>query len=602
MALKKTVHTNFDETDKIVYPKAEFASSTEANESNELSSELDLLSEMEEGLSSIEKDYPSLAEKSSLSETRTADLKAILEISQAINSSLVLDDILQKVMKHAIALLQAERGFLMLLDDNEELQFKTVHNISRDKLMEDDFKISNSIANKVAHNGVSVYTSDAQADEKYANQKSIVELNLRSIMCVPLKIKEKIIGVIYLDNSTEAKVFLQSDLYLFELFAEQASIAIENAKLYENLLILKKYNENVVNKTPVGIIVVNDSYNVTSLNDSAFHILTPPTKRNKSFRRKTNGARFFDLLSDDQIGYWERNLKEVFETNVVFEDTRYYYNVDDEEKVLSVKISPLEIEAQNSNGLIMVIEDITEKVILENYVMLSEKLVAKGEMAASIGHELNNYLAIISNNAELMVRNVNLKRYEKLDRNSNAILENISKIKRFTDGLMDFSKMEKEVVSYDFKQLIDDLLFSIKPQRKFTGVTFDVDIPHDFPMVEIDVGQIQQVLLNIIYNANDAIQTIPDHKGLIKIKACLNKPENKAVLTIIDNGPGIEQKNLIKIFDQGFTTKKQGHGLGLANCKRIIENHFGTIQIDSIPNEHTTFTISLPIGQPENGK
>jgi len=284
------------------------------------------------------------------------------------------------------------------------------------------------------------------------------------------------------------------------------------------------------------------------------------------------------------------------------EDTRYYYNVDDEEKVLSVKISPLEIEAQNSNGLIMVIEDITEKVILENYVMLSEKLVAKGEMAASIGHELNNYLAIISNNAELMVRNVNLKRYEKLDRNSNAILENISKIKRFTDGLMDFSKMEKEVVSYDFKQLIDDLLFSIKPQRKFTGVTFDVDIPHDFPMVEIDVGQIQQVLLNIIYNANDAIQTIPDHKGLIKIKACLNKPENKAVLTIIDNGPGIEQKNLIKIFDQGFTTKKQGHGLGLANCKRIIENHFGTIQIDSIPNEHTTFTISLPIGQPENGK
>jgi len=599
MALKKTVHTNFDETDKIVNPKAEFASSVE---SNELSSELDLLSEMEEGLSSIEKDYPSLAEKSNLSETRTADLKAILEISQAINSSLVLDDILQKVMKHAISLLQAERGFLMLLDDNEELQFKTVHNISRDKLMEDDFKISNSIANKVARNGVSVYTSDAQADEKYANQKSIVELNLRSIMCVPLKIKEKIIGVIYLDNSTEAKVFLQSDLYLFELFAEQASIAIENAKLYENLLILKKYNENVVNKTPVGIIVVNDSYNVTSLNDSAFHILTPPSKRNKSFRRKTSGARFFDLLSDDQIGYWERNLKEVFETNVVFEDTRYYYNVDDEEKVLSVKISPLEIESQNSNGLIMVIEDITEKVILENYVMLSEKLVAKGEMAASIGHELNNYLAIISNNAELMVRNVNMKRYDKLDRNSNAILENISKMKRFTDGLMDFSKMEKEIVSYDLKQLIDDLLFSIKPQRKFMGVTFDVDIPHDFPQVEMDVGQIQQVLLNIIYNANDAIQTIPDHRGLIKIKACLNNPENKVVLTIIDNGPGIEQKNLIKIFEQGFTTKKQGHGLGLANCKRIIENHFGIIEIDSIPNEHTTFTISLPIGQPENGK
>jgi signal transduction histidine kinase len=598
MTLKKTVHTNFDETDRISFSNINNKFIGE----DELSSELDMLSVMEEGLSSIEKDYPSLAEKSTLSETRTADLKAILDISQAINSSLVLDDILRKVMKHAIALLQAERGFLMLLDESGELQFKTAHKISRDKLLQEDFKISNSIANKVAKNGVSVYTSDAQADEKYANQKSIVELNLRSIMCVPLKIKEKIIGVVYLDNSTEAKVFLQSDLYLFELLSEQASIAIENAKLYENLLILKKYNENVVNKTPVGIIVVNDSYNVTSLNDSAFHILTPPSKRNKSFRRKTSGARFFDLVKDEQVNYWERNLKEVFDTGVVFEDTRYYYNVDDEEKVLRVKISPLEIEVQNSNGLIMVIEDITEKVILENYVMLSEKLVAKGEMAASIGHELNNYLAIISNNAELMVRNVNMKYYEKLERNTNSILDNITKIKRFTDGLMDFSKMEKEVVSYDFKQLLDDLLFSIKPQHKFNGVGFEVDIPHDFPQVEMDVGQIQQVLLNIIYNANDAFQTIPNHDGLIAIKANLDKPQKKVILTLTDNGPGIDDKNLSKIFEQGFTTKKEGHGLGLANCKRIIENHFGTIEIASVTGEKTIFTITLPVSQSANRK
>ncbi len=595
MAIKKTSVTKFDTTDKIIVPDKP----RNQDVRGQIDDEMDLLSEMEDSLSSIENRYPSLAEKSRLSETRTADLKAILDISQAINSSLVLDEILHKVLEHAIKLLQAERGFLMLLDESGELQFKTAHNIAREKLLGDDFKISNSIANKVARTGTSVYTSDAQADEKYAKQKSIAELNLRSIMCVPLKIKEKIIGVIYLDNSSEAKVFLQSDLYLFELLAEQASIAIENAKLYENLLMLKKYNENVVNKTPVGIIVVNTSFNVTSLNDAAFEILTPPTRKNSEFRNKISGARIFDLLTDSEASYWERNLKKVFESGQVFEDSRYYYNVDEEEKVLNLKITPMDIEPEKSRGLIIVIEDITEKVILENYVMLSEKLVAKGEMAASIGHELNNYLAIISNSAELMIRNVNLKRYDKLQNNCDSIVDNISKIKRFTDGLMDFSKLDKEIVRYDIRKLVEDLLFSIKPQKRFANITFEVEISHKVPALEMDVGQIQQVLINCIYNANDAIQSIPDHKGIIRIQA--EQDENKdshVVLKVTDNGPGIEPRNIVKIFEPGFTTKKNGHGLGLANCRRIIENHHGTMEIESEPGEFTRFIIVLPVNQP----
>ncbi|NIP41879.1 MAG: GAF domain-containing protein [candidate division Zixibacteria bacterium] len=597
MSFKKHDNPGLEETDKIYTPAS---GKKKKDDDTDPMIELDLLSEMESSLSSIENKYPTLAEKSSLSETRTADLKAILDISQAINSSLVLDDILHKVLEHAVELLQAERGFLMLLDESGELQFKTLHNIARDGLMADDFKISNSIANKVAHTGVSIYTSDAQADEKYSKQKSIAELNLRSIMCVPLKIKEKIIGVVYLDNSTEAKVFLQSDLYLFELFAEQAAIAIENAKLYENLLALKRYNENIVNQTPVGIIVVNQNLDVTSLNEAAFEILTPPSKRTPSFHGEIIGARFFDLLSEDQTGYWKRNLDLTFESRNAFEDTRYYYRVNDDEKVLNVKITPLENEAENQESLIIVIEDITEKVILENYVMLSEKLVARGEMAASIGHELNNYLAIISNSAELMVRNIQSGKFDRLERNSNAILENISKIKRFTDGLMDFSKLEKEIVAYDIRKLVEDLLFSIKPQKKFKGIEFAVDISHDIPAVEMDVGQIQQVLLNIIYNASDAIDSVKDRKGAISIDASLKKGESeKVVLKISDNGPGIEPRVIEKIFEPGFTTKPDGHGLGLANCRRIIENHFGHIEIDSVPNENTTFKITIPVRQPK---
>lgn len=599
MPIKKDNNSKFQSTDKIIIPNKYKKASKKSSQPTE--PDLDILSEMEDGLSSIEDEYPALAQKSSQATTRSTDLKAVLEISQAINSSLVLENILQKVMKHAIELLKAERGFLMLLDESGELQFKTVHNISGDKLMGEDFKISNSIANKVAKTGESIYTSDAQADEKYSKQKSIAELNLRSIMCVPLKIKEKIIGVVYLDNSSEAKVFLRSDLYLFELFTEQAAIAIENAKLYENLLRLKRYNENVVNKTPVGIVVVNEKFEVTSLNDAAFDILTPAERKNSGFRMQSSGKSFFDIPAEDQVQFWKKHLLHVASTGRAFEESRFYYQVDDEEKVLNLKISPLEIEPQNSSGLIIVIEDTTEKVVLENYVMLSEKLVAKGEMAASIGHELNNYLAIISNSAELLLRNVKKQAYDKLDRNAESIVESISKIKRFTDGLMDFSKLEKDPVSYDLRKLIEDILFSIKTHENFSRINFELQISHDIPPIEIDVGQIQQVLINGIYNAMESINGADIKNGRIRIKAYTTVEENHdevVVMEIVDNGPGIEARHKDRVFEQGFTTKQSGHGLGLGNCRRIIESHHGQLSIESIPEE-TVFRIVLPINQPE---
>ena len=599
MPIKKSNNSKFQSTDKIIIPNKYKKASKKSSQPTE--PDLDILSEMEDGLSSIEDEYPALAQKSSQATTRSTDLKAVLEISQAINSSLVLENILQKVMKHAIELLKAERGFLMLLDESGELQFKTVHNISGDKLMGEDFKISNSIANKVAKTGESIYTSDAQADEKYSKQKSIAELNLRSIMCVPLKIKEKIIGVVYLDNSSEAKVFLRSDLYLFELFTEQAAIAIENAKLYENLLRLKRYNENVVNKTPVGIVVVNDKFEVTSLNDAAFDILTPAERKNSGFRKQSSGRSFFEIPAEDQVEFWKKHLLHVVSTGRAFEESRFYYQVDDEEKVLNLKISPLEIEPQNSSGLIIVIEDTTEKVVLENYVMLSEKLVAKGEMAASIGHELNNYLAIISNSAELLLRNVKKQAYDKIDRNAEAIVESISKIKRFTDGLMDFSKLEKDPVSYDLRKLIEDILFSIKTHENFSRINFELQISHDIPPIEIDVGQIQQVLINGIYNSMEAINGAGIENGRIKIRAYNRVAGDQAetvVMEIVDNGPGIEVKHKDRIFEQGFTTKESGHGLGLGNCRRIIESHHGQLSIESMPEE-TVFKIVLPVKQPE---
>lgn len=554
-----------------------------------------VLAEMEKTLNDIASDNPRISEEADPNKLRLDDLKAVLEISIGINSALILEDVLQVVMEKAVELLSAERGFIMLLDNDGSLQYKTAHNIRREETREETFKISYSIANKVVQSGNPIYTSDAQEDERYSNQKSIVELHLRSIMCVPLKIKNTVIGVVYLDNSSQAKLFLKSDLYLFELFAQQAAIAIHNAQLYGHLSRMKQYNEDIIDQSPVGIIVIDSDYNLITINDVSFKIFQVNKGSIIDGAKERGQNNFTDLVPENEYDKWRKMIEPVISGLGDFVEDRYFHNTGYEEKVLSLKISKTESLPGRKTGAILIVEDITENVILEKYVILSEKLVAKGEMAASIGHELNNFLSIISNNAELIQINIDREEYDKVGKNIRSVVDNVGKIKRFTNGLMDFSKLETEMVKFDIKHLIDDVLFTIKTQRRFAQIEMQMSCEEDLPEVNVDVGQIQQVLLNLLNNAADAMAD--SENPIIELKCSLGEKSEFLVITVSDNGEGIPEKIKEKVFEPNFTTKKSGHGLGLANCLKIIKNHEGDIRVDSVEGKGTTFTISLPCGQ-----
>lgn len=565
-----------ERTDKFILPVDREFSCDEAPENAD-----DLLSRGAKSIDQILKSRPNLAtEKSNTAEI--ANYKTLLEIAAAVNSTLVTDDILQIVMKRAIELLKAERGFLMLLDDANQLQFRTVYNLCKEELMQEDFKYSGTVANRVATSGVAEYTSDAQNDERFSKQESIRSLNLRSIVCVPLKIQDKVIGVIYLDSSSEGRLFFESDLYLFELFATQAAIAINNSRLYERILRLKRFNENIVSNTPVGLVVVNGQFEILTVNASAERIFGQQPAPNASVAT---------LLDASNLERWEQSMKNVLATGTPENLPRCYLTIGEEEKVVSAKVSPLEDTDHHGRGLIIAIEDITEKTILENYVTISEKLIAKGEMAASIGHELNNFLAIISNNAELLQIRLKKGEVDKAERSVQAILDNIGKIKRFTDNLMDLSKLDQELVNYNVNHLIDDLLFTIKSQQRFKRVGFVVRMSPEIPDIEIDVGQIQQVFLNLLYNAADALD---GGTGKSEIVLTTRREGDFVVATVRDTGCGIPPENLEKVFEPHFSTKQHGHGLGLSNCKRIVENHGGQISVQSKVGEYTEFKVTLP--------
>jgi len=521
------------------------------------------------------------------------DLQALYEVSRAVNSSLILDEILNVVMKKAIELLKAERGFLMLLDSVSQLQFKTAHNIKKQELDKSDLQISTTIAEAVVKTGRSLYTADALNDQRFAQKKSILEMNIRSAMCVPLKIKSQTIGVVYLDNSSRANIFLQSDLHLFEMFADQASLAIQNAQLYTELFNLHKFQEAILEKTPVGIIAIEENGIVRSFNDASLRILVKARFIERYDRGLLLGNNLFIVLPGEEQKYWQQCITDSAKRPVDVAARRI--KIGDDDLVMRIRFSPFDHLNNAISGRIIVLEDITDKVILEQHLIMSEKLVTKGEMAAAIGHELNNYLATISSNAQLLNINISNNQLDKIGAKVEAILNGIDKVKRFTGGLMDFSNLDTRKAPYEVSQIIDDAIFFARPQQKFKGIKIETDISPDLPKIEVDAGQIHQVILNIVMNAADAINDAGKTEGLVRI-SCRVHGESLGV-AISDNGPGIPDEILKRIFEPHVTSKKGGHGLGLSISNRIIESHGGKMTAANNPNGGAIFTIELPLRQ-----
>jgi putative nucleotidyltransferase with HDIG domain len=166
---------------------------------------------------------------------RQSQLGALMGVGRVINSSLGLKRVLEEVMDTLIELMRAERGFLMLRESNGELAVRIARGIAHINLEEETFKVSRTIVGQVVESGEPILTTNAQDDPRFNSQLSIAAFQLRSILCAPLKIKNELIGVIYVENRARAGIFQESELGLIKAFADQAAVAIDNAQLFENL-------------------------------------------------------------------------------------------------------------------------------------------------------------------------------------------------------------------------------------------------------------------------------------------------------------------------------------------------------------------------------
>ncbi len=230
---------------------------------------------------------------------------------------------------------------------------------------------------------------------------------------------------------------------------------------------------------------------------------------------------------------------------------------------------------------------------IQDQLIRSEKLASLGEIVAGIAHELNNPLTGILVLASIMERRPDLDR--DLREDLATVVHESKRCARIVKGLLDFSRVNQPQKSLaDVNQILENTLALIGTQSIFHDVVFEKDYAPHLPAIMADANQLEQVFINLILNAGQAMPT----GGTLRLETAGENGHLR--IGISDTGCGIRPEHMQRIFDPFYTTKDtQGTGLGLSVSYGIVENHGGTIEVDSTPGAGTTFTIRIPIGETE---
>jgi two-component system NtrC family sensor kinase len=286
-------------------------------------------------------------------------------------------------------------------------------------------------------------------------------------------------------------------------------------------------------------------------------------------------------------------LIECLGTGRASQATHVHRDKEDNPRYYSISCYPI-FSDHAVQGVIEISKDITRDILLQKKLVEQQKLASVGQLAAGVAHEINNPLTTILTTALLIQEEMDTEdpNYRELETIANETL----RCRKIVTSLLDFARQSRPAKArHDVNQVVRDSMALTRKQAAFKDVAFEAVLSEPLPLVDIDKDQIQQCLINLAINGIDAT----DPGGKIRFASRLVPEKQVVEITVSDTGGGIPEQALDRIFDPFFTSKETGTGLGLAITHGIIEQHDGSIDVESKVGEGTTFRIHLPIPRGE---
>lgn len=369
----------------------------------------------------------------------------------------------------------------------------------------------------------------------------------------------------------------------FRQLSEKYNRLLERTKSLEKVY---QFHKGIIQNISSGILTIDFNEKITFINTAALRVLEYDYKeiQNRSIRDI-----FAEKNQADEI------LSDLLKNEIMFE-SREVNLLTRTGKVIPIGFSTaiLKTEEEKFSSVIISFRDLSSIIAFRNQMERIDRLTTLGEVSAGIAHEIRNPLAGIKTSAQVLEES-----FSPTDFRTQLVQRIVKEIDRSNELLKKFFKFarpgkpKQEFVT--LAPIIDGVSILLATKMRKKGIGFIKEYTDDLPQVYVDENQLEQVIMNLLLNAMDSIK----EKGEIRVQTSLmqGRGSDKLVcLKISDNGCGIEDENLEKIFNPFYTTKNDGVGLGLSISSRLIEEIGGFIEVESALGKGTSFTISLPTG------
>ncbi len=494
-------------------------------------------------------------------EKRVSEMEVLLTIGRDVTSSLDLDGVLKNVVSAAVSLTKSEEGSLLLLDEeSNDLYMRAGHNFEEGFVRSFRLPVTDTLTGQVIETGKPLILN------KDSLEKIKTAYLVQALIYVPLKFKEKVIGVLGVDNRKHRLPFTERDILVISILADYAAVAIENAQLYQASENERSKFEAVLSNMDDALIILDKEERIQLINDvmrAALEIKEEEDVHNKAIQEVIAHSDFLSLLERK-----DKNLK--------------YHEVHlDDDRIFSAQYTP--------------IKGVGAAITMQDISYLKELNRLKDDFVHTVSHDLRSPLTAVLGYAELLERvgELNDQQKEFIRR----IQSSVQDITALINDLLDLGRIE---AGFDTRRepihlesILRYSLSNFETSLSKRNQKLETDISPDLSLLRGNPIGLRQMFDNLL---NNAIKYTPENKS-IDVK--LHQEGSQIIFKISDQGPGIPAEDQPHIFEKFYRasnveTDAAGSGLGLAIVKTIVESHNGRIWVESKIDKGSTFFVVLP--------